>query len=130
VTSSVDTRPVQKTVEPLAESKPKISVVSKDTAHARAGDAVAVKTPGAEVSRAVNKTETSDLRDSTVIGCSKCEELPKDRFTKVSDSGYYQYSAALICRAIINDLGGKKLACFLNSCRYKHEATSKKHGNL
>ncbi|PNF38229.1 hypothetical protein B7P43_G12388 [Cryptotermes secundus] len=83
VASSVDTGPVQKTIEPLAESRSKISVVSKDTVPARAGDAVAVKTPGAEVSRAVSKTEASDLRDSTVIGSSKCEELSKDRFTKV-----------------------------------------------
>jgi hypothetical protein len=81
----VDTGSVQKTVEPLVESTPKISVASKDILHARA--AVAVKTSGAEVSRAVNKTNTSDLRDSTVIGCNKCEDLPKDRFTKVRNSG-------------------------------------------
>jgi hypothetical protein len=87
VSSSIGTEPVQKTVEPLAESTPKISVASKDIVHARAADAVAVKTPDVEVSRAVNKMGTPDLRDSTIIACSKCEELPKDRFTKVRYSG-------------------------------------------
>jgi hypothetical protein len=51
-----------------------------------------VKTPGTEVSRNINKMKTSHLRDSTVTGCSKCEELPKDKFTKVRDCGLLPFS--------------------------------------
>jgi hypothetical protein len=84
-----------------------------------------VKTPDADASRAVNKTRTSDLSNSTVIGCSKCEELPKDRFTKVRDCGWCQYIAELICKAVMNNFDSKKLAYFLISCRHKLEAIRK-----
>jgi hypothetical protein len=79
------------------------SVVSTDSAPAEAADAVKkVKTPDSKVSSVVNNMETSNLRDSTTVGCDKYEELPKDIFTKVKDSGCHQYNATLIQQRLQN----------------------------
>jgi hypothetical protein len=99
----MSTGPIQKTVSPLTESIPNVAVVSTDSLPAKAADAVKkVKTPDVEVSSVVKKMETLNLRDSTTVGCNSCEELPKDRFTKVKDSGCPQYSATLIQQILQN----------------------------
>jgi hypothetical protein len=67
-----------------------IAVVTRDHLPDKAASAVVkkMKTPDYKVSSAANRMETLNLRDSTTFGCYKCEELPKDRFTKVEDYGY------------------------------------------
>jgi hypothetical protein len=99
----VNTEPIQETVNPLTESMPNTAVMSTDSVRAEAADAVKkAKTPDVEVSSVINKIETLNLRDSTTVGCNKCDELPKDIFTKVKDSGCHQYIATLIQQRLQN----------------------------
>jgi hypothetical protein len=79
---------IKKTFNPPTKSQPDVAVVSTDSLPAKAANVVEkVKTPDAEVSNVINKVETLNLRNSTTDACTKCEELPKDAFTKVKDSG-------------------------------------------
>jgi hypothetical protein len=65
----------------MAENTQNIAVI-KDRLPAK-GEAVKVVTADAAVVSVVNKMESFSISDSTSVGCSKMEELPKDRFTEV-----------------------------------------------
>jgi hypothetical protein len=75
----------------MGENTPNIAAVSQDRLSAKE----VINQYDVSVS-AFTKMESLNISGSASVGCSKSEELPKDRFTRVKITFDFKYNAAFI----------------------------------